>query len=233
MMIISTSQNSKKIMTKNEAFEIPKISFDSKGELVITATETSSKHDFDFFEGKWQLKNKKLKSRLNNCTDWIEFDSTQEMYRVLNGIGNIDNFLATFDSEPFEGMTVRLFNPKTKLWSIYWADSNEGKLDPPVLGSFENNVGHFITKDTFNGTQILVIFRWDAREKNNPVWTEQIFQLKSVNTGSIRCFNIIVIIIVIDPVNDTYPERHAVSKFAEVYPFNVKMFNKTQVPFGF
>ena len=60
MMIISTSQNSKKIMTNNEALEIPKISFDSNGELVITATETSSKHDFDFFEGKWQLKNKKL-----------------------------------------------------------------------------------------------------------------------------------------------------------------------------
>ena len=168
-------------MTNNEPLEIPKISFDSKGELVITATETSSKHDFDFFEGKWQLKNKKLKSRLNNCTDWIEFDSTQEMYRVLNGIGNIDNFLAIFDGEPFEGMTVRLFNPKTKLWSIYWADSNEGKLDPPVLGSFENNVGHFITKDTFNGKQILVIFRWDARDKNNPVWSQAFSEDNGIN----------------------------------------------------
>ena len=33
-----------------------------------------------------------------------------------------------------------LFNPKNKLWSIYWADSNQGVLQPPVLGSFENNV---------------------------------------------------------------------------------------------
>ena len=168
-------------MTNNEPLEIPKISFDSKGELVITSTENSSKHDFDFFEGKWQLKNKKLKNRLNNCTDWIEFESTQEMYRVLNGIGNIDNFLATFDGEAFEGMTVRLFNPKTKLWSIYWADSNEGKLDPPVLGSFENNVGHFITKDTFNGKQILVIFRWDARDKNNPVWSQAFSEDNGIN----------------------------------------------------
>lgn len=51
-------------------------------------------------------------------------------------------------------MTVRLFNPKTKLWSIYWADSNEGKLDPPVLGSFEKNVGHFITKDIFKWKKV-------------------------------------------------------------------------------
>ncbi|KAF2080725.1 hypothetical protein [Flavobacterium sharifuzzamanii] len=159
-------------MMQTENLEIPKINFDANGELIITASPTSSKDDFDFFEGKWKLRNKKLNSRLSNCTEWTEFESTQEMYKVLNGIGNIDNFLATFDGHPFEGMTVRLFNPKNRLWSIYWADSNEGKLDPPVLGSFENNVGHFVTKDTFNGKNILVIFRWDARDKNNPVWSQ-------------------------------------------------------------
>jgi len=159
-------------MTENQTIAIPAINFDANGELIITPAATSSKHDFDFFEGKWKLRNRKLKSRLNGCTEWIEFDSTQEMYRVLNGLGNIDNFLATFNGEPFEGMTVRLFNPSTKLWSIYWADSNQGKLDPPVQGSFENNVGHFITKDIFNGREILVVFRWDARDKDNPVWSQ-------------------------------------------------------------
>jgi len=156
----------------NETLPIPPVVFDAAGSLIITATPGSSKHDFDFFEGKWQLRNRKLESRLIGCTNWIEFESTQEMYRVLNGMGNIDNFLAEFDGQPFEGMTVRLFNPKTKLWSIYWADSNEGKLDPPVLGSFENNVGHFFTKDIFKGKHIIVVFRWDARDKNNPVWSQ-------------------------------------------------------------
>ena len=159
-------------MITNDALEIPRLSFDTNRELIITPAFSSSRHDFDFFEGKWKLHNKKLKSRLNRCTEWTEFESTQEMYPVLNGIGNIDNFLATFDGEPFEGMTVRLFNPKTKLWSIYWADSNEGKLDLPVVGSFENNVGHFFTKDTFNGKGIVVMFRWDARDKDNPVWSQ-------------------------------------------------------------
>ncbi len=37
---------------------------------------------------------RKLKTRLDNCNEWTEFESTQEMYRVLNGIGNIDNYLA-------------------------------------------------------------------------------------------------------------------------------------------
>jgi hypothetical protein len=160
------------MMDNNEPLEIPALSFDDKGGLIITASSTSSKKDFDFFEGKWNLQNKKLKSRLAGCNEWLEFESTQEMYKVLNGAGNIDNFLATFDGEPFEGMTVRLFNPKTKLWSIYWADSNEGKLDPPVVGSFENKVGHFFTKDIFNNKDIVVVFRWDARNENNPVWSQ-------------------------------------------------------------
>jgi len=159
-------------MTQHETLNIPKINFDPNGELIIEPSPSSSKHDFDFFEGKWKLRNKKLKSRLSNCNEWIEFDSTQEMYRVLNGMGNIDNFLATFDDKPFEGMTIRLFDPKTRLWSIYWADSNEGKLDPPVLGSFENNVGHFFTKDILRDKKVLLVFRWDARDKENPVWSQ-------------------------------------------------------------
>jgi len=49
----------------------------------------------------------------------------------------------------FEGLTLRLFNPKTRLWSLYWVASNVGVLDPPVVGSFENGFGHFFGKDTF------------------------------------------------------------------------------------
>jgi hypothetical protein len=158
--------------TTGDSLKIPAIQFDAKGALVITASASSSKHDFDFFEGKWKLHNRKLKSRLSNSNEWMEFESTQEMYRVLNGIGNIDNFLATFNGEPFEGMTVRLFNPATRLWSIYWADSNTGKLDPPVVGSFENNVGHFFTRDSFNNKPIIVVFRWDKRDESNPVWSQ-------------------------------------------------------------
>ncbi len=94
------------------------------------------------------------------------------MYRVQYGLGNIDNFLAEFEGAPFEGMTIRLFNPKTRLWSIYWADSNTGDLDPPVVGSFKNKIGHFYTQDIFNGKKIIMAFRWDASDHNCPVWRQ-------------------------------------------------------------
>ena len=159
-------------MKNDDLPAVPKLNFDPNGELIIVPSASSSNSDFDFFQGKWRLHNRKLNSRLSNCSDWIEFESTQEMYRILNGAGNIDNFLTTFDGVPFEGMTLRLFDPHTKLWSIYWADSNSGKLDPPVVGSFENEIGHFFTKDVFKGKNIHVVFRWDARDKNNPMWSQ-------------------------------------------------------------
>jgi hypothetical protein len=76
------------------------------------------------------------------------------------------------DGQPFEGMSLRLFNPVTKLWSIYWADSIHGKLDPPVTGSFENSMGLFFGKDYVKGKPILVVFRWDITDKDHPVWSQ-------------------------------------------------------------
>jgi hypothetical protein len=172
IITLNARQSQKLVMKIIDTIELPILSFDSNENLIITASPTSLKIDFDFFEGKWEILNRKLKTRLNNCAEWIEFQANQEMHRVLNGLGNIDSFITTLDGEPFEGMSIRLFNPKTKLWSIYWADSNEGKLGQPVVGSFENNVGHFFTKDIFEGKPILVIFRWDARDKDNPVWSQ-------------------------------------------------------------
>ena len=159
-------------MTPPLILEIPRVIFDANGELRIMPSSTSSAHDFDFYQGKWQLQNRKLKTRLSQCTEWVEFESTQEMYKVLNGLGNLDNYLATFDGQPFEGLSLRLFNPRTRLWSIYWADSLEGVLQPPVSGSFENQVAHFFTRDTFEDRPILVVFRWDARDPQYPVWSQ-------------------------------------------------------------
>ena len=53
-------------MTNNESIEIPNINFDPNGELIITASATSSNEDFNFYEGKWKLHNKKLKIKLDN-----------------------------------------------------------------------------------------------------------------------------------------------------------------------
>jgi hypothetical protein len=154
------------------ALPIPKLQFDSTGALVIQPSATSSQHDFDYLVGNWKLRNRKLKSRLSNSNEWITFESRVEMHQILNGVGNIDKYTELANGKPYEGVALRLFNPRTKLWSIYWADSNLGALDPPVVGSFENKVGHFFGRDTFKGQSIIVVFRWDVRNPSLPIWSQ-------------------------------------------------------------
>ncbi|MEW6730208.1 MAG: hypothetical protein AB1489_02610 [Acidobacteriota bacterium] len=160
------------VMKNNDKLAIPKLDFDANGELAITASATSSQNDFDFLVGKWKLHHKKLKSRLNNCNEWDEFETTVEDFRILEGLGHMDVGHATFNGKPWEGRTLRLFNPKTRLWSLYWVASDVGVLDPPVVGSFENGIGHFFTKDVFNGKKIIMMFRWNVRDKERPIWSQ-------------------------------------------------------------
>jgi len=162
----------KSLLIPDTTIAIPKLNFDSAGDLIIKASPASSSEDFNYLIGNWKLKNRKLKSRLTNCTEWIEFESKVAMHQVLGGNGNIDKYTDTASGKPYEGIALRLFNSKTKLWSIYWADNNSGTLDPPVVGSFENKIGHFFCKDTFNGKKIIVVFRWDVRNPILPVWSQ-------------------------------------------------------------
>jgi hypothetical protein len=187
--ICNIVQAQKMVLTADSTLAIPKLDFDTNGELLITASTTSSKNDFDFFVGRWKMHNRKLKKRLENCKEWTAFESTVEDHNILNGTGNTDIYKATFDGQPFEGLTVRLFNPKTKLWSLYWVASNVGVMDPPVVGSFENNVGHFFCKDTFNGKKIIVVFRWDVRDKHKPIWG-QAFSTDNGKTWEWNHFNV-------------------------------------------
>jgi hypothetical protein len=148
------------------------LQFNGQNELVIKPSPGSSADDFDFFAGSWTVLNRKLKTRLDNCNEWIEFEARSEMKKILNGLGNSDNFLCIVDGRPFEGMTLRLFNPLTRLWSIYWADSEHGVLDRPVTGSFHQRIGNFFTKDVFNNIPIIMAFRWDATDPANPIWSQ-------------------------------------------------------------
>jgi len=151
---------------------IPQLHFDSSGALAIQASATSSEHDFDFLVGDWKLRNRKLKSRLTRSDEWTEFESAVEMHQILGGMGNIDKYTELVSGRPYEGVALRLFNANTRLWSIYWADSKSGALDPPVVGSFANKVGHFFARDTYKGQDIIVVFRWDVRNPQRPIWSQ-------------------------------------------------------------
>jgi len=131
--------------------------------------------DFDFFMGTWNVHNKKLKERLKRCTSWDEFQATVTARPVWEGLANTDEFFAPEGpAGPMRGMTLRLFNPKSKQWSLYWANSANGTLETPLIGGFENGRGEFYDQEMFEGRSIYVRFIWSEITQNSCRW-EQAF----------------------------------------------------------
>ena len=62
--------------------------FDGNDDLIVTPSPTSSQHDFDFYAGKWKIRNRKLKSRLSNsdeCTKFVPYVVLRTLGRELLG----------------------------------------------------------------------------------------------------------------------------------------------------
>lgn len=122
-------------------------------------SEKAGRHDFDFLIGRWSVRSRRLKERLAGCDEWIEFDATLSAWPLLDGYANGDAFRADW-GDGLVGTTLRLFDPKTGLWSIWWAGKNNPVLDAPVVGRFDGDRGVFEAEDVFNGRPILVRFIW-------------------------------------------------------------------------
>lgn len=134
--------------------------------------------DFDFLAGRWQVENRRLRKRLQGNDDWESFSATQHNCALPGGIGNYDDFIAADWRPDFVGMSLRLFNPATRQWSIYWLDNQTGGLDarglllPPVVGRFENGVGVFEGDDELEGRAIRVRYTWSDIEADSARWEQ-------------------------------------------------------------
>ena len=137
-----------------------------------TAVRVGTEHDFDFWMGRWNVHNRRLRRRLAGSDEWDEFEATVVARPLLDGLGNEDEFGTDFDGG-FIGMSFRFFDRDTQLWSIYWADTRRlGVLDPPVFGGFDGDTGVFEGEDTLEGRPILVRFTWSAVTTPTPRWDQ-------------------------------------------------------------
>ncbi|MEN9866940.1 MAG: hypothetical protein RL748_2530 [Pseudomonadota bacterium] len=137
--------------------------------------------DFDFFIGEWLIENRKRLKRLQQCEQWETFSARQQAQKLPAGIGNFDDFVAETWRPGFTGMSLRIFNPQTGLWSIFWLtnqdggiDASTGNLNPPVVGKFCDGVGVFEGTDLFDGKPVRVRYTWSHITANSARW-EQAF----------------------------------------------------------
>jgi hypothetical protein len=141
----------------------------AKTSVQHTAPEHDGQHDFDFELGTWKIHLKRLDRRLVGSTNWVEFDGTSVTRKVWDGRSQIEEFET--DSPVgghIEGLTLRLYNPQSHQWRLYWANSKTGILDPPQVGEFKNGRGEFFAQDTINGKTILIRFVWTNTNTDTP-----------------------------------------------------------------
>ena len=136
---------------------------------------TPAAHAFDFIYGDWTVHNRKLRDVTDPaCEEWVEFGATSEVFPVLQGVGHIDRMdvREAPDGPPFEGLTLRLFDPAEETWSIWWSSTRApGRLDPPVVGRFTGGHGVFDCDDVLAGRPVKVRFEWLA-EQPTPRWQQ-------------------------------------------------------------
>ena len=125
------------------------------------ASANDGRHDFDFLIGNWTVRHVSLRTLPDGRTSWVETTGTCAMRTILGGIGNVDENVIAASRGSYQGMTLRLFDPASKRWSIYWIDSRApGIIGPAAYGSFANGVGTFVGDEDLDGQPIRVRLVW-------------------------------------------------------------------------
>ena len=133
--------------------------------------EHDGRHDFDFYHGRWQVKNRRLKERLAGSDEWIEFDAVDECKPVLGGIGSMDRYTTDWGGG-IVGMALRLYRPQTRQWYVYWASDRDGVLEPPLIGAFRDGVGVFEGQEAHQGRMLPSRAVWSEITADSLRWEQ-------------------------------------------------------------
>lgn len=122
------------------------------------AGQNDGARDFDWEIGNWRTHLRRLRSPLSGSSEWVEYQGTSIVRGILDGRANLVELSVDGPAGKIEGLSLRLYNPTTRQWSLNFASIRSGELSPPVVGGFRNGRGAFIGRDSWDGRPILVRF---------------------------------------------------------------------------
>ena len=115
-------------------------------------------HDFDFEIGSWKTRLSRRLRPLTGSTTWVEYQGTTVVRKVWDGRANLVELEVDGPPGHLQGLSLRLYNPEARQWSLNFSNSRGGTLSPPVIGEFKDGRGEFYGSDTLDGRAILVRF---------------------------------------------------------------------------
>ena len=131
------------------------------------AAQRDGSHDFDPLLGSWKYHLKRRLHPLTGSNQWVEFDGTGECRKIFDG-AQIDQGEWNGPTGRIVGLTLRVYNPQSHQWRLYWDNQKVGVLDPPQVGEFKDGVGEFFAQDTIDGKTILIRFHWTNLNTSTP-----------------------------------------------------------------
>jgi len=117
-------------------------------------------HDFDFEFGVWKTHLKRLVHPLSGSSTWVELDGTTVVRKVWNGRANLAELETDAASGHLEVLSLRLYDPQSRQWSLNTANVKSGTLSVATIGEFKDGRGEFFDQESFNGRTILVRNVW-------------------------------------------------------------------------
>ena len=114
--------------------------------------------DFDFEFGRWRTVVRRLKNPLSGAADWATYEGTSVVHALLGNRANLVELSIEGPTGRIEGVSLRLYHPETRQWSLHYASAANGELTKPLFGRFENGRGEFYGEDDYAGRPIRVRF---------------------------------------------------------------------------
>jgi hypothetical protein len=119
--------------------------------------ERDGRHDFDWEIGTWKTRLKRLQKPLTGSTAWVEYEGTSVVRKIWDGRANLVELDVSGPAGRIEGLSLRLYNPDARQWSLNFSNARGGTLSPPVLGEFRDGRGEFVGVDTVGGGRTILV----------------------------------------------------------------------------
>lgn len=123
-----------------------------------SAAAQDRNRDFDFEFGAWSAHISRLTEPLTGSDVWVEYHGTSVVRPVWAGRANLGELLVEGPAGRIEGLSLRLYDPKSEQWRIHWANARTGGIGEAMVGGFIDGVGRFYNEEEYDGRPVLVRF---------------------------------------------------------------------------
>jgi len=118
-------------------------------------------HDFDFDVGVWKTDITRRVHPLAGSDETVHMTGVVTVSKLWKGRAQVEQIEADGpNGGHWEGMTVFLYDPQARQWSMNFANGSVGKMTPPMIGSLQNGRIQLYGADTFDGRPVKIRAVW-------------------------------------------------------------------------